>query len=151
MRSSHLLKLVLGLLVVTLPACGAIEAQRQEAAQKQVTFEQHMDITHIFVTPDEAPAGKPYHVLGDLSYTEHINTENVAEAIDAHKMNAKLKEMANEKFPGAVDAVVKAHSDVSADATAMTVTGQAIQFESSADREAMHHMNEGMVASPSGN
>jgi hypothetical protein len=31
------------------------------------------------------------------------------------------------------------------------VTGMAIQYDSSVDRAALHHMNEGLVASPSNN
>jgi hypothetical protein len=150
MRSSHLSKLVAIGLALALPACAAIQAQRAAQEQKQQEFVQHMDIAHIFVTPDDAPADKPYKVLGDLTYSQKIDPNNVADAIDAHQMNEKLKSMANEKYPDAVDMVIKAHSDVSDDSTRMTVTGTAIQFESSADREAMHHMNEGLVASPSG-
>jgi len=149
MRSSQLSKLAAVFLSVSLSACAAIQAQRQANEVKQQQFVQHMDIAHIYVTPDDAPAGKPYKVLGDLTYSEKINPENVAEAIDAHKMNERLKSMANTKYPDQVDAVIKAHSDVSSDGTLMTVNAQAIQFESSTDREAMHHMNEGLVASPS--
>ena len=148
MQSSHLSKLVALLLAFGLSACAQIQAQRAAQQQKEQQFVQHIDIAHIYVTPEDAPAGKPYKVLGDLTYSEKINPENVAEAIDAHKMNEKLKSMANTKYPDQVDAVIKAHSDVSNDGTLMTVNAQAIQFESSADREAMHHMNEGMVASP---
>ncbi len=151
MRSSQLSKLVALLLSVSLSACAAVQAQRQANEVKQQQFAQHIDIAHIYVTPDDAPAGKPYTVLGTLTYSEKINPENVADAIDAHRMNEKLKAMANTKYPDSVDAVIKAHSDVSNDGTMMTVSAEAIQFESSADREAMHHMNEGMVASPSGN
>ncbi len=150
MRSSHLLKLMASFLAVTLAACGTIQAERQAQEQKQQQFVQHMDIAHIWVTPDDAPSGKPYKVLGDLEYSEHINPENTADAIDAHRMNERLKQMANDKYPDSVDAVIKAHSDVSDDGTLMTVKGEAIQYESSADREAMHHMNEGMIASPKG-
>jgi hypothetical protein len=145
---SHLSRLVALLLAFSLSACGAIQAQRQAEVQKQQEFVQHMDIAHIYVTPDDAPAGKPYKVLGDLTYSQKIDPDNVADAIDAHTMNEKLKSMANTKYPDQVDAVIKAHSDVSTDGTLMTVNAQAIQFESSTDREAMHHMNEGLVASP---
>jgi len=150
MRLSQLSKLVALFLSVTLSACAAVQAERQAHEVQQQQFAQHIDIAHIYVTPDDAPAGKPYTVLGTLTYSEKINPENVADAIDAHRMNEKLKAMANAKYPDSVDAVIKAHSDVSSDGTLMTVSAQAIQFESSADREAMHHMNEGMVASPSG-
>jgi len=150
MRSSLFSKLVAACFSVSLSACAAIQAQREAEQQKQQEFVQHVDIAHIFVTPDDAPAGKPYKVLGDLQYTEHINPDNVADAIDSEKMNEQLKRMANEKYPDSVDAVIKERSDVSSDGSLMTVTGEAIEFESSADREALHHINEGLVASPSG-
>lgn len=150
MRSSQVSKLVALFLSVSLSACATVQAQRQANEVKQQQFAQHMDIAHISVTPGDAQAGKPYTVLGILTYTEKINPENVADAIDAHRMNEKLKAMANTKYPDSVDEVIKAHSDVSDDGTLMTVTAEAIQFESSVDREALHHMNEGMVASPNG-
>ena len=37
---------------------------------------------------------------------------------------------------------------MSSDGSLITVTGQAIQFESSVDREALHHINDDLVASP---
>lgn len=148
MRSSHPLKVLVILLAVALSACAAVQAQRKAQEEKQQAFVKHIDIAHIWVTEGDAPPGKNYQVLGDINYSEHISPENIAEAIDAHRMNEKLKQMANEKYPDAVDAVIKAHSDVSGDGTLVTVTGQAIQYESSADRAAMHKMNEGMIASP---
>jgi hypothetical protein len=147
---SHLSKFILVLLTVSLSACAAIQAQRQAQVAKQQEFQQHVDIAHIWVTEGDAPAGKPYTKLGDIKYTQHINPEDIADAIDAHKMNEKLKAMANAKYPDQVDAIIHTHSDVSNDGTLVTVSAEAIQYESSADREAMHHMNEGIVASPSG-
>ncbi len=148
MKASGLLKLLVVFLTVALSACAAIQAQRAAQEEKQQAFVKHMDIAHIWVTEGDPPAGKPYQVLGDLNYTQQISPENIADAIDAHKMNEKLKQMANEKYPDSVDAVIKAHSDVSNDGSLVTVTAQAIQYESSADREAMHKMTEGMIASP---
>src|SRR5208282_5728829 len=124
MRSSQLSKLVALFLSVSVSACAAVQAQRQAAQVQQQQFAQRVDIAHIFVTPDDAPAGKPYTVLGTLTYSEKINPENVADAIDAHRMNQKLKDMANTKYPDAVDAVIKAHSDVSNDGTVMTVSAE---------------------------
>jgi|SRR5271157_2170613 len=151
-HSSQLLKLLAIVLAMGLfSACAAVQAQRAAEAQKKQEFVQHVDIAHIWVTEGDAPPGKPYHVLGDVGYTQTVTPENLGDAIDAHKMNEKLKHMANDKYPDSVDAVIKAHSDVSNDGTLITVNAQAIQYESSADREALHHMNEGMVASPGQN
>jgi hypothetical protein len=97
------------------------------------------------------PAGAPVNPTrrqAKLEYTEHINPDSIAEAIDAQKMNEQLKRMANEKYPDSVDAVISERSDVSSDGSLITVTGQAIQFESSVDREALHYLNDDLVASP---
>ena len=50
-----------------------------------------------------------------------------------------------------LDALSEEKSEVSADGSKVTVSAKAITYESSADRAAMHKMNEGLVASPSGN
>jgi len=46
---------------------------------------------------------------------------------------------------------VNENQSISADGSQITVTAKAIKYDSSVDREALHHMNEGMVASPSQN
>jgi hypothetical protein len=48
------------------------------------------------------------------------------------------------------DAVIKENSDVesSGEIETVTVTGEVIQFDSSADRTLMHHMWENLVVSP---
>jgi len=147
MRSLTLWKLVAIGLALNFCACGAIEAQRQSEEAKKQEFVKRVDTAHVWVTTGEPPAGKPYTKLGDLKYTEPFTPD----AIDASKMQDRLKAMALEKYPDTVDAVIKEDSEVSADGSTVTVSAEAIQYESSADRNAMHHMNEGLVASPSGN
>ena len=147
MRSLTLAKLVAIGLALNLCACGAIEAQRQAEEQKKQEFVHRVDTAHVWVTTGEPPAGKPYTKLGDLSYSEPFTPD----AIDAAKMQDKLKTMALQKYPDTVDAVIKEDSQVSADGSTVTVNAEAIQYESSVDRNALHHMNEGLVASPTGN
>lgn len=147
MRSLTLWKLVAIGLALNFCACGAIEAQRQAEEAKKQEFVKRVDTAHVWVTTGEPPAGKPYTKLGDLKYSEPFTPD----AIDASKMQDRLKAMALEKYPDTVDAVIKEDSEVSADGSTVTVSAEAIQYESSADRNAMHHMNEGLVASPSGN
>ena len=139
--------LMVGGLAVGLASCAAVEAQRQAQQQKQQTFVQHVDIAHIYVTPEDPPAGKPYTVLGDVTYTEPFTPEAINEA----KIKDKLKKMGYEKWPDTLDALVKEKSDVSDDGTTVKVSAVAIQYESSTDRAMLHKMNEGLVASPSGN
>jgi hypothetical protein len=147
MRSLTLAKLVAIGLALNFCACGAIEAQRQAEEAKKQEFVKRVDTAHVWVTTGEPPAGKPYTKLGELKYSEPFTPD----AIDAAKMQDRLKSMALEKYPDTVDAVIKEDSEVSADGSTVTVSAEAIQYESSTDRNALHHMNEGLVASPSGN
>ena len=147
MRSLTIAKLVAIGLALNFCACGAIEAQRQAEEAKKQEFVTRVDTAHVWVTTGEPPAGKPYTKLGDLKYTEPFTPD----AIDAAKMQDKLKAMALQKYPDTVDAVIKEDSEVSPDGSTVTVSAEAIQYESSTDRNALHHMNEGLVASPSGN
>jgi hypothetical protein len=147
MRSLTLAKVVAIGLALNFCACGAIEAQRQAEEAKKQEFVTRVDTAHIWVTTGEPPAGKPYTKLGDLKYSEPFTPD----AIDSAKMQNKLKAMALQKYPDTVDAVIKEDSEVSPDGSTVTVSAEAIQYESSTDRNALHHMNEGLVASPSGN
>jgi hypothetical protein len=147
MRSLTIAKLVAIGLALNFCACGAIEAQRQAEEAKKQEFVKRVDTAHVWVTTGEPPAGKPYTKLGELKYTEPFTPD----AIDAAKMQDRLKAMALEKYPDTVDAVIKEDSEVSPDGSTVTVSAEAIQYESSTDRNALHHMNEGLVASPSGN
>jgi hypothetical protein len=146
MRSSIWVALLAAGLAVNLSACAVIEAQRQAEQAKKQEFVHRVDIAHIWVTTGTPPPGKPYKVLGDISYTEPFSPD----AIDSAKMRDKLKDIAYKKWPDEIDAIIKEDSAVSADGTTVTVSAQGIAYDSSVDRTALHHMNEGLVASPSG-
>lgn len=133
-------------LALTLSACGMVEAQRQAEQAKKQQFVQRVDIAHIWVTTGTPPPGKPYTVLGPIEYTVPFSPD----AIDSAEMKEKLKKIAYQKWPDTIDAIIKEDSNVSNDGTKVTVTAQAIAYDSTQDREALHHMNEGLVASPSG-
>ena len=139
--------LLIGVAAAALSSCAAVEAQRQAQEQKQQTFVQHVDIAHIYVTPDDPPPNKPFTKLGDVTYSEPFTPD----AINESKIKEKLKNMGYAKWPDTLDALVKEKSDVSDDGTTVKVSAEAIQYESSTDRAMLHKMNEGMVASPSGN
>jgi hypothetical protein len=49
-----------------------------------------------------------------------------------------------------IDAIVDENQTVSADGSQIAVTGVAIQYDSSVDRAALHHLNDNLVASPNG-
>jgi hypothetical protein len=138
--------LVIASLAVTVSACAAVEAQRKAQEQKQQQFVQRVDFAHIYVTPDDPPSNKPHSVLGEVKYSEPFTPDAINEA----KIKEKLKKMAYDKWPDTLDGLYKEKTDVSSDGSTVTVSAQAIQFEQSVDRQMLHHMNEGMVASPSG-
>ncbi|HEV2171598.1 MAG TPA: hypothetical protein VGR40_11650 [Candidatus Binatus sp.] len=144
MHSSKILTLFAIGMAFALSACGAIEAARQQEVQKQQVFEHRVDMAHIWVTTESPAPGKPYTELGDLTYTEPFTPD----AIDEAKISDKLKQMAFAKWPDTIDAIVDENQTTSADGSQITVTAKAIKYDSSVDREALHHMNEGMVASP---
>ncbi|HVA78784.1 MAG TPA: hypothetical protein VNF27_12855 [Candidatus Binataceae bacterium] len=146
MRSSTILKFMAIGLAFTLAACGMVEAQRQAEETKKQEFVHRVDIAHIWVTTGTPPPGKPFTVLGEINYTVPFTPD----AIDAAEMKEKLKKIAYEKWPDTIDAIIKEDSSVSSDGSQVTVTAQAIAYDSTVDRAALHHMNEGLVASPSG-
>src|SRR5713226_6315828 len=101
MSSSTSLKLLVLFLSIGVSACGAIEAQRQAQHAKEQEFVHRVDFAHIWVTTDVPASGKPYTVLGELSYTEPFSPD----AIDEEKIKDKLKKMAYEKWPDTIDAI----------------------------------------------
>ena len=145
MRSSKIVTCLAIGLALGISACGAMEAARHEEEQKQAVFVHRVDMAHIWVTTEGPPSGKPYSTLGDLTYTEPFSPEAIEEA----NITDKLKKMAFEKWPDTIDAIVDENQTISADGSQVTVTAKAIQYQSSVDRYALHHMNEGLVASPS--
>ena len=147
MRSSKSLTLFAIGLALASSGCGALEAARSEQVEKQMAFEHRVDTAHVWVTTEAPPAGKPYSTLGELSYTEPFSPD----AIDEAKISDKLKKIALEKWPDMIDAIVNENQTVSADGSQITVTGKAIQFDSSVDRVALHHLNDDLVASPNAN
>jgi hypothetical protein len=147
MRSSKLLALIAIGLAFGLSSCAAVEAERQAQVEKQQETAHRMDVAHIWVTTEAPAAGKPFTELGPLTYTEPFTPD----AIEEDKITARLKKMAMDKWPDDIDAIVDENTAVSSDGSQFTVSAKAIKYDSSVDREAMHHMNEGLVASPSNN
>jgi hypothetical protein len=144
MHLSKSLELLAIGLSLGISACGVMEAARQEQVQKQQVFEHRVDMAHIFVTTEGPQAGKPYSELGDLTYTEPFSPD----AINDAKISSRLKTMAFAKWPDTIDAIVNENQTVSADGTQITVTATAIKFDTSVDRNALHHMKDSLTVSP---
>ena len=143
MRSSKILTLLAIGLSLGISACGAMQAARQEQEQKQQTFVHRVDMAHIWVTTEAPGSGKPYKELGDLTYTEPFTPD----AIDEAKISDKLKAMAFAKWPDTIDAIVDENQTTSSDGSQITVTAKAIAYDSSVDRDALHHMQDGLTVS----
>ena len=130
---------------MTFCACSSLMSGRQAEEKKRAEMVYVMDHAHVFITPGDIPKGKPYKVLGELKYNEPFSME----AIDSAKVEVRLKAMAVEQYHDTADAVIKANTDVDASGETVIVTGEVIQFETSADREMMHKMwGNGVIVSP---
>ena len=138
---------LLAAIVLTLgtSSCAVVKEREEAHAAQQQVFNKHVDIAHIWVTSGEPAAGKAYTKLGDLSYSEAFTPD----AIDEAKIKDKLKNMAYEKWPDSIDAVIKESQAIDGDK--VTVTAVAIKYDQSVDRDMLHNMNNNLVASPSGN
>jgi hypothetical protein len=143
MRSSKILTLFAIGLSLGISACSAMEAARQEQEQKQQTFVHRVDMAHIWVTTEAPASDKPYKELGDLTYTEPFTPD----AIDEAKISDKLKAMAFAKWPDTIDAIVDENQTTSTDGSQVTVTAKAIAYDSSVNRDALHHMQDGLSVS----
>jgi hypothetical protein len=139
MRTSLAVKLGVMVLALGISSCAAIEAERHAEETKQQELVHRVDVAHIWVTTGTPPPGKPYTVLGEISYTEPFTPEGIEESA----IEAKLKKIAMEKWPDTIDAVIKETSQTSDDGSKLTVTAQAIQYESTQDRTALHKMIQG--------
>jgi hypothetical protein len=127
MRSSTIWKAAaIAAMFTSFCACGPTEAQHQFQQDRKPDFVNRIDTAHVWVT-EGAPPSRPYTVLGNLQYTEPFSSK----AIDASRIQYRLKEMALAKYPDTVDAVIKENSEVSTDGSTLTVSALAIQYESS--------------------
>jgi hypothetical protein len=88
------------------------------------------DLLHIWVTTGQPPKGKPYKVLGKISYTEPWSNE----ATNADRMAEKLKALGLAKYPDTLDALIKEESQLSWNGKSITVVATAIQYEDSQRR-----------------
>jgi hypothetical protein len=146
MKANWAAKLLTGLVAMTFCGCAAVLADRKTQDEKHEQVVHRMDTAHVFVTTGDFPKSKPYKILGDLKYSAPFSTV----AIDTAQIESTLKAMALEKYHDDADAVIKANGDVdcSGRTVMVIVTGEVIQFDSSADRGLMHDMMENLVVSP---
>jgi hypothetical protein len=146
MRISRLDKWLVVGLAISVSACAAIRAERQAEEKSHQEFVHRVDFAHVWVTTGEPPEGKPYSVLGEVRYSEPWSPD----AIDTARQEDKLKAIACKRWPDRIDALIEEKSGFSADNSTVIVSAKAIHYLSSADRKALHNMDDEMVVSPSG-
>jgi hypothetical protein len=146
MKTRRASQLLIVSIIMTIGGCAMMTADRKAQEESHAQFVHRMDVAHIFVTSGDLPKTKPYKVLGDLKYSMPFSTV----AIDTDQIEARLKAMALEKYPDDADAVIKSNSEVDCSGPTMmvVVTGEVIQFDSSADRTLTRNMMDDLVASP---
>jgi hypothetical protein len=145
MRASFASRLGIALAATIISACNFLMSGRKADETHRALMIYRMDRAHVFVTPGDLPPGKPYHVLGELRYTSPFSTD----AIDSAKTAVRLKNIALAEYPHTVDAVIKVNTEVVASGDTVVVTGEAVQLDTSADRNMMHDlMQEDAIVSP---
>jgi hypothetical protein len=145
MLTSFASRLLIALAATTICACNFLMSSRKADETHSALMVYRMDHAHVFVTPDDLPPSRPYHVLGELRYTSAFSTD----AIDSAQTTVRLKNMALAEYPDTVDAVIKADTQVVGTDDMVVVTGEAVQFDMSADRNMMHDLIwEGAIVSP---
>src|SRR5208337_1138805 len=121
LTGSWYLKLLVVVLMLAIPACGIEEAQEQKEAMLKAA-EISMDINHIFIAAGDIP--EPHDALGKLEYTEPVSADSIEETTQ----DAKLRQLAMERWPDDVDGITHVHREVNDAATLVTVTGTAIKI-----------------------
>jgi len=108
--------LAVGISLCCMAACqAAIQAQQEQKAvaiKRDTTF----DRERILVSTGDL--SNPHEKLGDLSYSEPLNSET----IDSTHINEKLRQMAIDKWGNQVDALIFLKSGPNADATMITAS-----------------------------
>ena len=125
MRSTKVPRSIATLLVLALYACGTVQTGQAVHEHKLQEFVHRADYSHIWVTPDAVAGGKPFAVLGEMSYSEAVTPDSIDEA----KIAEKLKTMAFSKWPDTIDAIINEKQSISADGSQIMVTATAIRYE----------------------
>jgi len=102
-------------------ACQAAIQQQQEKKAQIHYYNATVDRDRILISTGDL--SNPHEKLGDLSYTEPLNADN----IDSTHINDKLRQMAIDKWGTQVDALIEVKSTPSADATMITASCVAVR------------------------
>jgi hypothetical protein len=102
----------------------ACQAAIQQQEQKKAVIHYYnatVDRQRILVSTGDL--SNPHEKLGDLSYVEPLNADN----IDSTHINEKLRQMAIDKWGTQVDALIFVRSTPNADATMITASCVAVR------------------------
>jgi len=103
-------KLLICVIATTSCACAVLLSERKADEERHRQMVYRMDAADVFVTNSDFPKTKPYHLLGDLIYSEPFSLD----AIDKAGIQRKLKALA--KYPDQADAAIKENNDVESSA-----------------------------------
>jgi hypothetical protein len=107
--------------VLCMAACQAAIQAQQEQKAAAIKFNTTMDRQRILISTGDL--ANPHEKLGDLSYTEPLNSDT----IDSTHINEKLRHMAIDKWGNQVDALIDVKSTPSADASMITASCVAVR------------------------
>jgi hypothetical protein len=102
-------------------ACQAAIQEQQEQKAIAIKRDTTLDRQRILISTGDL--SNPHEKLGDLSYSEPLNSEN----IDSTHINEKLRQMAIDKWGNQVDALIFLKSGPNADATMITASCVAVR------------------------
>lgn len=120
MRRFSLIAMLMGA-VLGVGGCQAYQQQQQATQQRIQQGNIILDRQRVLMST--GGIDDPHRTLGELTYTEPLSPDS----IDSTRINQKLREMAIAKWGRQVDAIIHINSKVGADATTMTVTGEAVE------------------------
>ena len=104
--------------------CAGVAQQYQDALAggRKANVEQDRLRLMVYTTD----VGVPYEKLGELSYTDPLNGEN----IDTEHINEKLRDLAIARWGEQVDAIIHVTTKVGGtDTSTITVTGEAVRLK----------------------
>jgi hypothetical protein len=107
--------------LLCMAACEAAIKQQEQKKAEIHYYNITVDRERILVSTGDL--SNPHEKLGDLSYTEPLNADN----IDSTHINNKLRKMAIEKWGTQVDALIDVKSTPNADATMITASCEAVR------------------------
>ncbi len=113
--------MILAGVLLGVAGCQAYQQQQQATEQKIQQGNIILDRQRILMSTGDID--DPHKTLGELTYTEPLSPDS----IDSTRINQKLREMAIARWGRDVDAIIHISSKIGADATTMTVTGEAVE------------------------